>query len=367
MLPRSANRLLWILRAAHCRSTHHRFAIDALPLIRTPAGERLAMVLLRHYRRYLAGAKDPDLRFRDFHNHVIHVEDGYWGGAPRVAHQWYDRLQRYLRTNRWSDAAHAAGVLSHYFTDPMQPLHTVQTPVGRVLHRPIEWSVTTSYPSLWADWQDEPSRTVFQLSDSPGWLGEAVLAAAGVAHAHLGTILSHYNLRAARSYPPAGFDDVSRDCLSQLIGLCITGWARVLERAAEESERLLNRPLPRPSIQRATFSAGVRTPMQCLVRRIEHRRERRKVNAIIAEFAATGQVVRHLPSEQRVIEQVCRIYRREREYNRVRAERQSNADIRILEFSPPPANAGLLIREGDSNERSTPSRGGMVPSHKKAA
>ncbi len=329
----STQRLLSILRAAHCRSTHHHFAIDALPLVRTTAGERLVGHLLRHHQRYLAGAKDPDLRFRDFHNHVVHVDDGYWGGAPRVAHQWYERLQRYLRTDRWSDAAHAAGVLSHYFTDPMQPLHTRQSRVEQVLHRPIEWSITKSYRSLLAQWQSEPSRTVFQLSNGPGWLGEAILTAAGVAHEHSDTLLTHFDLKAARANPIAGLDEVSRDCLSQLIGVCVTGWARVLERAAEDAEIFRERQLPRQGSSHALLAAGIRVPTQCLIRRIEHRVERRKVIAIIDEFAATGHVVQHLPSEQRVIEKVCRIYNREREYDRARAARQSNAEIRILPFS----------------------------------
>lgn len=353
MLHRPTKLLLSILRAAHCRSTHHRFAIDALPLIRTPAGGRLAGHLMRHHQRYLAGAEDPDLRFRDFHNHVIHVDHGYWGGAPRVAHQWYERLQRYLRTDRWSDAAHAAGVLSHYFTDPMQPLHTVQTSVERVLHGPIEWSVKSSYASLFAQWQDDSARTVFQLSDSPGWLGEAVLTAAGVAHEHYDTLLKHYDLRAARLHPPAGFDDVSRDCLSQLIGLCVTGWARVLERTADDAEQLRGCSLPQPNINLATFSAGIRAPTQSLIRRVEHIVERKRVNAIIDEFAATGQVVRHLPSEQRVIEKVCRIYNREREYNRLRAERRSSADIRILGYPESHDEAGPAEHRVNSLDRST--------------
>ena len=87
--------LATILRGAACCSTHQLFALDALPLVQTDAGKRLVRLLLRHHHRYLAGATDPDLRFRDFQNHVVHVTDGYWGGAPRVAHQWYDRLQRY--------------------------------------------------------------------------------------------------------------------------------------------------------------------------------------------------------------------------------------------------------------------------------
>lgn len=359
MLRRQTSLLISILRAAHCRSTHHRFAIDAIPLVRTPAGERLAGHLLRHHHRYLSGAKDPDLRFRDFHNHVVHVDDGYWGGAPRVAHQWYERLQRYLRTDRWSDAAHAAGVLSHYFTDPIQPLHTVQTSVERVLHRPIEWSVTKSYASLLSQWQEDPSRTVFQLSNSPGWLGEAILTAAGVAHENYDMLLAHYNLKAARANPITGLDEVSRDCLSQLIGLCITGWARVLERAAEDAELSRDRELPRPGSKLATLRAGIRTPLQCFIRRIEYRAERRKVISIIDEFAATGQVVQHLPSEQRVIEKVCRIYTREREYNRLRAQRKSTSDIRILAF-PQERDEAIPARE-------TAAQPTQIPLNKKAA
>ena len=39
--------LVPILRAAHCRSTHHFFAIDALERIGTERGKRLAELLLK--------------------------------------------------------------------------------------------------------------------------------------------------------------------------------------------------------------------------------------------------------------------------------------------------------------------------------
>lgn len=331
MTTKSTNLLLTILRAAHCRSTHHHFAIDALPLVGTPAGERLVGHLLRHHHRYLAGAKDPDTRFRDFQNHVIHVDDGYWGGAPRVAHQWYDRMQRYLRTDRWSDAAHAAGVLSHYFTDPIQPLHTAQTPVEKVLHRPIEWSVTKSYSTLFNQWQNDPSRTVFQLSDSPGWLGEAILTSARVAHEHYETLLDHYDLKAGRSDPPSGLDGVSRGCLSQLIGLCVTGWARVIERAAYDAEQSRSEPIPRQGTTLGMVLAGIRVPHQSWIRRIEHRLEQKKITALIDEFEATGKIEKNMPSELRIMEKVRHIYTKEREYNRLRAERQNGSMIRILQ------------------------------------
>ena len=188
--------LFSILRAAHCQSTHHRIALDALPLVQTDSGERLANLLLKHHHRYLTGAVDPDARFRDYQNHVIHAAQGFWGGAPRVAHQWYDRLQRYLREDRFADAAHAAGVLSHYFTDPLQPLHTQHCDRERILHRPIEWSIHQSYDAILRCWQQDDLRVVFQLSEGPGWLGEAMLHGASFSNRKYVDLLDDYDLAA---------------------------------------------------------------------------------------------------------------------------------------------------------------------------
>jgi len=115
-----------ILRAAHCKSTHHFFAIDSLWEVKSPRGELLSDLLLAHYGEYLQGAKDPDNVFKDFENHVMHVADGYWGGAAKAARKWLDRVYQLLNSRKWNEAAYAIGVLSHYFTDPFMPLHTAQ-------------------------------------------------------------------------------------------------------------------------------------------------------------------------------------------------------------------------------------------------
>ncbi len=86
--------LISILRAVHCRSTHHFFAIDALERIATPPGRRLATVLLSNYAEYLSGAKAPDTQFKDFQNHVIHVSDNHWGGAPAACEKWFEAVDR---------------------------------------------------------------------------------------------------------------------------------------------------------------------------------------------------------------------------------------------------------------------------------
>lgn len=312
--------LLWILRAAHCRSVHHHFAVDALPLVGTQSGKRLVQHLLQHHDRYLTGAKDPDTRFRDFQNHVVHVDDGYWGGAPRVAHQWYDRLQKYLGQDRFDDAAHAAGVLSHYFTDPMQPLHTAQSPVESVLHRPIEWSVNRNYRNLYDAWQRDPERVLFRLSDRPGWLGDAILQSAKFANRHYETLLNHYDLAIGRSRPADGFDERGNEVLADLVGLAITGWARVLERAARDAEQRLGCPLPKTGTSISSVLATVRAPHRLWLRRIDDRRTRKKVAALVEEFHRTGKVVNNLPSEVRVVGMVRTIAEREREYNAKRKQ-----------------------------------------------
>ena len=121
------NLLVTILQAAHCRSTHQYFVLDALPLLASQRGQLLGRILLKHHDQYLIGSKDPDKKFRDFRNHVVHVQDGYWGGAMKKAEIWYRNLLEDLDAKRWSEAAYSAGVLSHYFTDPFMPFHTGQS------------------------------------------------------------------------------------------------------------------------------------------------------------------------------------------------------------------------------------------------
>ncbi|WDQ18226.1 DUF4332 domain-containing protein [Rhodopirellula sp. P2] len=353
--------LCQILRAAHCRSTHHHFALDATELVQTDSGKRLVSQLRRHHARYFSGAKDPDVRFRDFQNHVVHVDDGYWGGAPRVAHQWYDRLQRYLHQSRFDDAAHAAGVLSHYVTDPIQPLHTAQTPMEKVLHRPIEWCITQNYADLFALWQQDPTRIVFQLSDQPGWLGEAILQSARLAHSHYQTLLDNFDLAASESDSKRGLNEVSRRIVSQLIGLSVTGLARIIERAAFDAEQRSGRPIPTAGLTLPTVLSTIRVPDRLWLRRITHQTERAKVQMLIDEFRRTGDVEQHLPSEVRVLQRVRVIYHREKEYRQAKAklaaaresllaaeetERQSEStEANLLPFVSSEANVRLQVTD----------------------
>lgn len=292
--------------------------MDAVPLVQTDAGNRLVGHLLQHYRRYLAGTRDPDVRYRDFQNHVVHVTDGYWGGAPRVAHQWYARLQRYLRSDRFSDAAHAAGVLSHYFTDPFQPLHTQQCPRSAVLHRPFEWTIQLAYDEVLDLWRDDQMRVVFHLSDRPQWLGEAILYGARFANRKYQRVLDQYQLSRAIEHPGQGLTLELRESMAEVFGIAITGWARVLERAALDAEATRCRPLPAASLVPALVDSIVRAPLAWVRGRASYHRQRSSVEALVAEYVRTGRLQQHLPTEVDVVQRVIQVYQVERAWRQQR-------------------------------------------------
>ena len=296
----------------------HWFAIDALPLVQTKPGDRLGSLLLRHYDRYLTGTTAPDVRICDHQNQVIHVTQGDWGGAPRVAQRWYDRLVTGLRQNEFGDAAYAAGVLSHYFVDPVQPTHTMQCARGRIIHRPLQWSICSAYDEILRVWIENDLRVVVQLSGRPDWLGEAILHGAHYAHRHYHVLVNEYDLEAAWIHPPSGLTETLRLTLAGLLGVCITGWARVLERAAAEAERLRRKPLPDVSLGLPCISATLRIPMQAWLCRLERRLEEVEIDDLINEYHARGRLKRHLPPDVDIMQRVAQVYADEMRFQQER-------------------------------------------------
>ena len=333
------NPLHRLLRATHAHRTHQRMALDALPLVQTSAGKRLTKILLRHHDRYLTGAIDPDVRFRDYQNHLIHVADGFWGGAPRVAHRWLDRLQKYLGAGRYPDAAHAAGVLGHYFTDVFQPLHTETSPRERILHRPIECSVEHHYESILRGWQAGEMQVLFQLSSGPAWLGEAMLHAARFAHQRRALLLDGFRIDWAAQDPRRGLHREGIEALSELFGLALTGLARVLERAAEDYEADHD-PLPSVSLLLPTLLAGIDAPLQRVEGWFGRRAEVFAVAELIDEFRRTGDLAEHLPAEVDIAHRVVQVRRDEQRWNAQRERRLASLET-VLRVERAPATIPL--------------------------
>ncbi|OUW84261.1 MAG: hypothetical protein CBD74_04570 [Saprospirales bacterium TMED214] len=317
--------LLSFLKRVHCSSTHHYFALDALPLVQTPAGKRLVRVLLRHHRRYLLGATDPDVRFRDYQNHVIHVKNGYWGGAPRMAHKWYDRMQRYLRTNRFSDAAHAAGVLSHYFTDPFQPLHTQHSELEKLLHRPIEQSIYRGYSEIYQLWCGSQMKVIFQLSNRVSWLGESLLHGSQYANRKFGSLLDQFDLISAVEDPRTGLCLDAKNSLAEIFGLAITGWARVLERAAQEAECDRENKVPFHLVSPSILTSTCRAPLGLMQQYLDSRRQQKEILSMIEEYVTVGKLVHKIPAEIDIVHRVADIYQSEKEWR----PPQLNCDTKV--------------------------------------
>jgi len=303
--------LLSVLRAAHCRSTHHYFAIDSTKYVDTAAGKRLVNVLLKHHERFLAGAKDPDDRFRDFQNHCVHVRTGYWGGAPRMALTWYERLRDYLAHGRYSDAAYAAGVMSHYFTDPLQPLHTAQTEREPLVHRAMEWSIRCSYDEILSLWIQDEYRVVFQLGGSEAWLAEAILKGARFANHSYDRLVESYNLEQGSKVPTEGLDANAKTSFASLFGLAITGLARIWERVADEAEDASGKPIQQMSLTFDGLFAALQVPEKLIIKRIQNKHEREEVEKVFEEYQRTGRLVENMPDECFVKQQVWLVYQRE--------------------------------------------------------
>lgn len=303
--------LLSVLRAAHCRSTHHFFAIDSTQYVDTDAGKRLVSVLLKHHERFLAGAKDPDDRFRDFQNHCVHVRTGYWGGAPRLALTWYERCRDYLVNGRYGDAAYAAGVMSHYFTDPLQPLHTAQTEREPLVHRAMEWSIRCCYDEILTLWKEDEFRAVFQLGGSEAWLAEAILKGARFANHSYDRLVESYNLELGSKVPTQGLDASAKTTFASLFGLSITGLARIWERVADEAEEKAGKPIQKMSLTFEGLFATLQVPEKLIVKRIQNRREREEVEKIWDEYHRTGKLVENIPDECYVKQQVWLVYQKE--------------------------------------------------------
>ncbi|MFG0263018.1 MAG: DUF4332 domain-containing protein [Novipirellula sp. JB048] len=289
------SRILTLLRAAHCRSTHHYFALDAIKQLRTPRGILLGSVLTKHYAAYLKGAKDPDTQFRDFKNHVLHVGDNHWGGAPRACQRWLRIASEQLDRGQWRELAYSLGVLSHYFTDPIMPLHTGSSEREGIVHRPMEWSICQAYEAIFAELRSGKLRVDFQLAHREDWICDAVFAAAQASHPHYDRLIEIYDLPRGVQHPPAGLNPEAREILSNLFGVAITGWARILERIAEQSSVTI----PSMPLTMTTVLAAIEMPAKWVVRKIADVRERQAVKAIFAEWERTGTVCTHLPEEVR--------------------------------------------------------------------
>ena len=285
-----------VIVAHRCRSTHHFMAMEALNLLEGSDAQAWRDLLLVEHLALLRGAKAPDAEFKDFKNHVLHIGEGEWGGARDAAMEWYGRAVEALREKDWREGAFALGVLSHYYSDPIQPFHTGQTEEEGSIHRALEWSIaksrteinrrieTSGYPDI------EPG-------DGPGFVSDMVRAGAERSHPHYQTFIDHYDVHAGVKNPPAGLDETLLTTIADLCAYATKGIAVLYSRAIAEAGVA-------PKKVHLTLHGYLSTldiPIRWVARKIDDVGTRNTVMAMYKELKKTGKVIETLPEDDKEI------------------------------------------------------------------
>lgn len=287
-----------VVFASRCRSNHHRLALDALRHLRSPHANEWQNLLLYFHDEYLKGAKAPDDEFKDFKNHVLHPRDKYWGGAVEACEEWYRRTVRALLKKEWDQAAWSAGVLSHYYVDPLQPFHTHQTEEEGVIHRAVEWSFSKSYGAFQQILENGAGYPDVVVPDGDDWLAQMVRAGADASTKYYETVIEHYDFEAGVKNPPAGLDDELRRVIAQLVGHAAVGFSRILDNAFEEAA--VAPPRHMGTTLQALFLT-MEMPIQAVLKGIDDAKTRREVQAQYDEFRRTGKVRNTLGEDDKVV------------------------------------------------------------------
>ena len=285
-----------IITAAHARGTHHRLALDGVAKLGGSDALRWRRMFLKHAAVLVQGSKAPDDEFKDFKNHVLHPRDNFWGGAPEKARSWYGHLVEALAKGDWATATWCAGVLSHYLTDPINPLHTAQSEAENNIHRGVEWSISRSYDALKAVASADAERTI-SVPDADNWLEQLLCQAATDANAHYEKLIAHYDVHRGVVDPPSGLDIVAQRIVGELIGQASSVFATVLRRAIDEAKVAP----PDLGLTLEGILGTLRIPLNKLLARIADARERRLVERMYDELKATGTVEVNLPADDRMV------------------------------------------------------------------
>lgn len=289
--------LFRIIYAAHANGTHHKIALDALNHLGRGDAEAWRRMVLKHVGKYLQGSKDPDNVFKDFKNHVLHVSDNYWGGAPEKVEEWYGKTVSALRAGQWEEAAYSAGVLSHYYSDPIMPFHTGQTEAENAIHRAAEWSINRSYDALRRQGEERHADVEAPVPEGANWLKEYVCDGAEYSHRYYEKLIAHYDITRGSVRPEDGLDSVGRTIVAELLMYAAEGFGNVLDRAISEA----GIAAPEVNLSLDTIIATLQIPQKWIEKKLSNAEDRKLVQAMYDELKLTGKVDATLSEDDRTI------------------------------------------------------------------
>ena len=218
------------------------------------------------------------------------------GSAIKTTRKWYEITVDSLRKKNWDYGVYAAGVTSHYYTDPIMPFHTAQSQEETNIHRAVEWSVAKSYDAIseLARGQGYPE---VEPAESDDWLEQMVIEGAELSHQYYHQLIEHYDFDRGVSNPLAGLDAESRKFLARLLAHASVGFARILERAFEEAD--VQPPITDPTLH--GYLAALQIPIYWILKKMSDGHERDIVEQMYDELQETGKVERTLTEDDRII------------------------------------------------------------------
>ncbi len=308
--------LFRLVYATHANGTHHKLALDALHTLSGDNAEAWRKVFLKHAELFMEGSKAPDKEFKDFRNHVLHVGDDFWGGAPDKVVNWYAHTVAALKAHNWSEAVYSAGVLSHYYTDPIHPFHTAQSEAETSMHRAVEWSISRSYDSLRAEGLKAFPNLDVPVPTGDSWLADMTCDGAETSHAYYEKLMAHYNMAVGVSDPKSGLDPTARRIISELLLYAATGFGHMLNHAINEADV----EPPEVTLTAETFVATLQIPMRWVQKKMTNAEDKAIVQAMWDELQVTGKVDRTLPEDDRTVRDL-----HQREVLQPRRQRQQQA------------------------------------------
>jgi hypothetical protein len=86
---------------------------------------------------------DPDTVLGDFYYHVYDVWGSHYGNAPAKVASYYSKALSYRKAGNPIAASRMLGLLSHYFSDICNPLHTDQSWAEERMHGGYESAVNS--------------------------------------------------------------------------------------------------------------------------------------------------------------------------------------------------------------------------------
>ncbi len=101
-----------------------------------------------------------------------------------------------------------------------------------------------------------------------------MLTAAEIAHEQYDVLLNGYDLSLGAKSPAEALSSESIDCLAMLFGLTLHGWARLIERVAEQAAV----EIPKMDLTLTTLLAGIDVPLQSIEKVQEQQRRARPCN-----------------------------------------------------------------------------------------